>query len=136
MALAADIIGDRWTLLILREAFYGVQRYDDMREDLAAPRSMLSNRLTRLVEQGLMCRQPYRESGDRERHAYVLTNSGRALALTMMALTQWGEAWLIGARAPVEVIDSRTGEALHVAVVHEDGTPADITNARLQKRLP
>lgn len=133
MALAAEIVGDRWTLLILREAFYGVQRYDDMRADLAAPRSMLSNRLALLVEKELMARRAYREPGDRERHAYVLTESGRALALTLMALTQWGETWVLGHPAPVKVIDSTTGETLRVALVNEKGVEKDPSNARLAR---
>lgn len=134
MALAAEIVGDRWTLLILREAFYGVQRYDDMRADLAAPRSMLSNRLALLVGKGLMTRRAYREPGDRERHAYVLTESGRALALTLMALTQWGETWVLGHPAPVAVIDNATGQTLRVALMNEDGTETDPARAKLIRR--
>lgn len=134
MALAAEIIGDRWTLLILREAFYGVSRYDDMRADLDAPRSMLSDRLARLVENGLMTRRAYREPGDRERHAYVLTEAGRALALTLVALTQWGEKWVIGRPAPVKLVDRATGKALRAALLDKDGTEADIARARLVKR--
>lgn len=134
MALAAGIIGDRWTLLILREAFHGVQRYDDMRADLGAPRSMLSDRLARLVENGLMMRRAYREPGDRERHAYVLTEAGRALALTLMAMTQWGETWVLGRPAPVKLVDGATGETLHVALVNRKGAPADIGKARLARR--
>lgn len=134
MALAAEIVGDRWILLILREAFYGVQRYDDMRADLGAPRSMLSDRLARLVEKGLMSRRAYREPGDRERHAYTLTESGRGLALTLMALTQWGETWVIGRPAPVEVVDATTGEALRVALVNKGGAPVDAGQARLVRR--
>ncbi|TKT75103.1 helix-turn-helix transcriptional regulator [Aquamicrobium sp. LC103] len=134
MALAAEMVGDRWTLLILREAFYGVQRYDDMRADLGAPRSMLSDRLARLVEQGIMTRRAYREPGDRERHAYVLTESGRALALTLSALTQWGEAYILGRPAPVEIVDGSTGGALRVALVDEAGIPVEPAKARLSRR--
>ena len=134
MALAADVIGDRWTLLILREAFYGVSRYDDMRADLGAPRSMLSDRLARMVENGLLARRAYREPGDRERHAYVLTDAGRALALTFVALTQWGERWVIGRPAPVKLVDRTTGKALRATLVDRDGTEADIASAKLVKR--
>ena len=88
MAKDTDILADRWTLLILREALYGVQRYDDMRADLQAPRSMLTDRLSKLVEQGLMKRQTYQEPGSRARQAYVLTSMGQELALTLLALSQ------------------------------------------------
>lgn len=134
MALAADIIGDRWTLLILREAFYGVQRYDDMRLDLDAPRSMLSARLARLVAQGLMERRAYREPGDRVRHAYGLTAAGRDLALTLSALTQWGEAHVLNGPAPVGLVDRRTGRPLRVALVDEAGRAVDAAEARLAPR--
>lgn len=134
MALAAEILGDRWTLLILREAFYGVQRYDDMRADLDAPRSMLSDRLAKLVAAGIMKRCAYQEPGDRERHAYALTASGRALALTLSALTQWGEAHILGKPAPVGIVDVSTGDELHVALVNSAGTPVELGKARLAKR--
>ena len=134
MALAAEILGDRWTLLILREAFYGVQRYDDMRADLGAPRSMLTDRLGRLVERGLMTRRPYREPGSRTRDAYVLTERGRGLALTLLALTQWGEEHVIGGRAPVEIVERETGRPLRVDLIDEDGRIVDLSAATLAKR--
>lgn len=134
MALAAEILGDRWTLLILREAFYGVQRYDDMRADLGAPRSMLTDRLGKLVDRGLMERRPYREPGARTRDAYALTEAGRALALTLLALTQWGEAHVVRARAPIEIIDRETGEPLRVALVDAKGKVADLKKAAIALR--
>ncbi len=134
MALAAEILGDRWTLLILREAFYGVERYDDMREDLAAPRSMLSDRLGKMVENGLMSRRPYREHGMRARNAYVLTDAGRDLALTLMALTQWGEKYALKDEAPISVQDQRTGQDLRVGLINQDGTEVDIKDARIRLR--
>lgn len=134
LALAAEILGDRWTLLILREAFYGVQRYDDMRADLGAPRSMLTDRLGKLVERGLMTRRPYREPGSRTRDAYVLTEAGRALALTLLALTQWGEAHVLQGPAPVEIFETATGRPLRVELVDEDGQVVDLRAAGLRKR--
>ncbi len=134
MALSAEIIGDRWTLLILREAFYGVQRYDDMREDLNAPRSMLTDRLARLVEHGLLEKAPYQEPGSRTRFAYRLTSAGRDLALVFLALTQWGEVHASGKEAPVMVVDRATGRPLRVELVNEDGETAPLQQATLVKR--
>lgn len=134
MALAAEILGDRWTLLILREAFYGVQRYDDMLADLGAPRSMLTDRLGKLVAHGLMTRRPYQEPGARTRHAYVLTDAGMSLALTLLALTQWGEEHILNAPAPVEIIDKTSGHPLRVALVNEVGEITDLRSARLSLR--
>lgn len=132
MALAANILGDRWTLLILREAFYGVVRYDDMRLDLDAPRSMLSDRLAKMVDSGLMERRSYQPAGERSRKAYVLTSAGRDLALTFMALSQWGEAHVLGREAPVSLIDKETGDELRVGLVGSDGRLVDVRRAQLQ----
>ncbi len=118
--MAADLVGDRWTLLILREALYGVQRYDDLRADLQAPRSVLTQRLKRLVEHGIMMRQPYRDSGSRTRQAYVLTKVGRQLALPLLALMQWGDDHIRSDAVPISICDSQTGKVLKVALVTED----------------
>lgn len=134
MALAAEILGDSWTLLILREAFYGVQRYDDMRADLDAPRSMLTNRLGKLVECGLMSRSPYQEDGSRTRDAYVLTEAGRALALTLIAMKQWGERYILGGPAPVAIVDRSTGRELHVGLMNENDKAVALSSATLSIR--
>jgi DNA-binding HxlR family transcriptional regulator len=134
MALAAEILGDRWTLLILREAFYGVQRYDDMRADLDAPRSMLTDRLGKMVERGLMDRRPYQEEGSRTRDAYVLTEAGRALALTLMAMTQWGERYILEGPAPVAIVNRSTGRELHVGLTNEEGETVALSSAALSLR--
>jgi DNA-binding HxlR family transcriptional regulator len=134
MALAAELLGDRWTLLILREAFYGVQRYDDMRSDLGAPRSMLTNRLAKLVDLGLMARRPYQEPGERVRYAYVLTPAGGDLATTFIALTQWGEKHVLRERAPVEALEHATGQSLRAELVNEQGDVVDARNAVLARR--
>lgn len=134
MALAAEILGDRWTLLILREAFYGVQRYDDMREDLGVPRSMLTDRLAKMVAQGLMARQPYQEPGARVRYAYVLTDMGKELALTLMALYQWGEAHALQEASPIEMRDKASGKSVHVALLTEDGEPVELKNVEMSLR--
>lgn len=120
MASAAEILGDRWTLLILREAFYGVQRYDDMLKDLEAPRSMLTDRLRKLVDRGLMQRRPYQEPGDRMRHAYALTDAGKALAPVFIAMTQWGEEHVLKRPAPVQVVDGQTALPLRTVLVDSE----------------
>lgn len=133
MALAAEIIGDRWTLLILREAFYGVQRYDDMLADLGAPRSMLTDRLRKLVDCQLLQRRAYQEPGERKRYAYVLTEKGQGLALTLLALTQWGEEYVLDGNAPVKVVDKNTGQKLCVKLVDEAGQLVELNTAVLAK---
>ena len=128
MAAATEIIGDRWSLLVLREAFYGVVRYDDMLADLGISRSILSDRLTKLVTGGLLEKQPYREANDRERMAYVLTARGREFAVVMLALLQWGNAEIKG--GPRFVIAKRSGGGeVSVGLIDSGGkavSPKDI----------
>jgi DNA-binding HxlR family transcriptional regulator len=87
LAKALELVGERWTLLILRDCFFGVRRFSDFLTHLDMSKAVLSQRLSRLVESGLLERAP---SGGREE--YVLTESGRALWPALYALTQWGEA--------------------------------------------
>lgn len=134
MAMAAEVLGDKWTLLILREAFYGVQRYDDMRMDTGAPRSMLTDRLNKLVKNGIMKRQPYQEKGDRVRNAYALTKKGRNLAHVLMAMTQWGEEFILEGKAPVELLDKETGRPLKLTFVDDQGNVVDKNTATLRPR--
>ena len=132
MALAVNLLGDRWTMLILRETFYGVQRYDDIRADLDAPRSVLTDRLNKMVNHGLLEKQPYQEPGSRMRHAYVLTKSGRELALTLIALTQWGEDHILNGSAPMNVVERKTGEKLTVNLTTASGKVVGLTETAIQ----
>ncbi|MEO1038405.1 MAG: helix-turn-helix domain-containing protein [Pseudomonadota bacterium] len=134
MALAADVLGDRWTLLILREAFYGVTRFDDMQADLCAPRSALADRLRRLVDAGLLKKTPYREPGSRARDAYLLSERGRDLAPTFLALTAWGEKHITRQPAPVDIRDSETGARLRVELLDDQGFVVPLRRARLRLR--
>src|SRR5260221_4085820 len=76
---ALAIVGEKWTFLVLREAFNGVRRFDDIRRRTEAPRQILSDRLARLVGQDLLRKVPYREAGQRARSEYRLTEKGLAL---------------------------------------------------------
>ncbi len=116
LVYASALMGDRWSLLILREAFYGVTRFDDLQADLGAPRQALADRLTRLVAAGVLARRAYREPGQRARHDYVLTDSGRALAPAFVALMQWGEAQA-GLAPALMLIDAETGAPVSPAFV-------------------
>jgi DNA-binding HxlR family transcriptional regulator len=85
------MIGEKWTFLVLREAFNGVRRFDDMRRRTHAPRQVLSDRLGRLVRDGLLRKVPYQERGQRSRHEYRLTSKGLDLYPVLVALMQWGD---------------------------------------------
>ena len=94
VAQALEIIGEWWTLLILRDCFLGVRRFDDFVDRLGISRNILTSRLETLVESGLLERRPYDEA--RGRYDYVLTDKGRALWPVLVALRQWGDEWLLG----------------------------------------
>ncbi|BCI90302.1 putative HTH-type transcriptional regulator [Mycobacterium kansasii] len=89
---ALELVGERWTLLILREAFFGVQRFGQLARNLNIPRPTLSSRLRMLVDVGLLDRVPY--SRDPERHEYRLTEAGRELFAAIVVLMRWGDEHL------------------------------------------
>ena len=121
---AFGLIGDRWTLVILRSALYGVRRFDDFQTELEIPRSVLSHRLAGLVELGIMERREYREDGQRARIEYPLTDMGRALGLPFMAMTEWSDHWIGKDTSPLTLRSKTTGQRLRVAMVDEAGKPA------------
>jgi DNA-binding HxlR family transcriptional regulator len=121
---AFGLIGDRWTLVILRSALYGVRRFDDFQIELEIPRSVLSNRLASLVELGIMERREYREDGQRARIEYPLTEMGRALGLPFMAMTEWSDHWIGKDTSPLTLRSKTSGQRLRVALIDEAGKPA------------
>ena len=99
---ALSLVGERWTLLILREAFFGVRRYGQLARNLSIPRPTLSSRLRTLVEAGLLERVAY--SRDPDRYEYRLTGAGRDLFGAIVALMRWGDAHLAGPEGPPIVL--------------------------------
>ena len=95
VAQSLEVIGEWWTLLILRDSFLGIRRFDDFVERLGIARNVLANRLETLIEAGVLERRPYDEA--RGRYDYLLTDKGRALWPVMTALRQWGDEWILGA---------------------------------------
>ncbi len=90
MARTAAVVGDAWTVLVLRDLFNGVRRFDDLAAHLGIARNVLTRRLATLVEEGVVERVPYREPGSRERHEYRLTAAGRDLRPVILAMLTWG----------------------------------------------
>lgn len=136
LARAIDVIGDRWSLLILRSALYGVRRFDDFQTELGCPRTVLSGRLKHLAEANLLSKMPYREPGKRARSEYVLTEQGADLLPVLIALTQWGDRWLSdGAPPPISFADGQSKSAAHIAFVDEDGRkiPDERVRAKLRR---
>lgn len=117
-----DIVGERWTLLVLREAFYGARRFEEFLAGVGCSRPILSERLRTLVKHGLLTRNPYREPGQRGRHEYRLTAKGLDLLPTLVALMQWGDRWEADAAGPAVLITHRDcGEAVDAVLTCRDG---------------
>jgi len=127
IARATDLIGDWWTPLVMREAFYGRRRFDEFQSTLEIPRAVLTARLKRLCEEGMLQRVEYQQSPPR--YEYRLTDKGRAFWDVLAAMFRWGSDWMwpdgdgptvvlkdreTGAEVRPRVVDENTGEALDV----------------------
>lgn len=130
IARSLGVLGERWTFLVLREAFWGVTRFAQFRERLGVAPDVLADRLATLVDYGVLARRPYQEPGTRVRDEYLLTPAGRELQVVLGALQQWGDEHLPRAEGPSVVRRHRhTGRPLSVGYVDEDGRavdPADV----------
>jgi DNA-binding HxlR family transcriptional regulator len=98
IARALEVLGDRWTILVIRDAFLGLRRFDDFQRDLGIARNVLTDRLTRLVEEGILERRRYQERP--ERFEYRLTAKGRDLWPITMTLLSWGDRYYASAGPP------------------------------------
>src|SRR5437763_10368118 len=114
IARTLSVISTRSAFLILREAFYGTTRFADFSERAGLSEPVASARLRELVEEGLLEREPYREPGQRTRHAYRLTGKGADLLPALVALMQWGDRWLDDRGGPVELRHRDCGEPVTV----------------------
>jgi DNA-binding HxlR family transcriptional regulator len=110
IAKTLEIVGDRWTMLIIREAFWGTRRFDDFQRNLGIARTVLTDRLGRLVAEGLLRKERYQEHP--ERFAYRLTEKGIDLWPVLMALLAWGDRHAMEGPPPVVVVHRDCGGAL------------------------
>jgi len=141
LARTLTVVGEKWTLLVLREAFYGVRRFADFQANLGIARNLLGARLSTLAAHGVLERATYREPGARSRQEYRLTDKGRELFLALIALLQWGDKYLADPAGPAVVIRHHDcGEPVHAvrecAAGHHprdagDAYPTPGTGARL-----
>ena len=111
IARALEALGDWWTLLIVRDAFFGVRRFGDFEANLGIAKNILSDRLAHLVEHGIFARQAVGESG--QRFEYRLTEKGEALLPLLTALRDWSDEWVFGrGHEPVVVKDRKSGRRI------------------------
>jgi DNA-binding HxlR family transcriptional regulator len=125
IARSLSVLGERWTLLVLREAFSGTTRFGAFKDALGVAPDVLADRLRTLVEAGVLDRVDYQEVGSRARAEYVLTPAGRELHVVLGALQQWGDDHLPHSRNPtMERRHRRSGRPLRVAFVDDRGRRA------------
>jgi DNA-binding HxlR family transcriptional regulator len=101
LARALSAVGDRWTLLVLRDAFMGVCRFEDFEKSLKIARRVLSERLVSLIEEGILTKWPYQERP--LRHEYRLTEKGFTLYPVILSLVHWGDVYYAGKKGPPTV---------------------------------
>lgn len=136
-----DVIGEKWTVLVLREAFNGVRRFDQIRDHVGVSDPVLSDRLRKLVTAGVLEVRPYREQGQRTRKEYRLTGKGLDLYPVMISLLKWGDEHCTGPEGPpLEVRHRDCGEPVSAVVEcaagHAISSPRDaVTSAGESARL-
>src|SRR3954468_12902437 len=120
IARALEVVGERWTLLIVRDAFLGLSRFEQFQESLGIARNVLTDRLNRLVEEGILERVRYSERP--ERYEYRLTDKGRDLNIALTGLRQWGDRYL--SDKPPRVLRRKADRKPVVAALVPKGTAA------------
>lgn len=112
-----DVVGEKWSMIVLREAFNGVRRFDQIRDHVGVSDPVLADRLRKLVNAGVLEATPYREPGRRTRNEYRLTARGLDLYPVMISLLQWGDRHRSGPEGPpLEVSHRGCGEPLRAVV--------------------
>jgi DNA-binding HxlR family transcriptional regulator len=122
IASALAVVGEKWTFLVLREAFNGVRRFDDIRRRTRAPRQVLSDRLARLVDEDLLRKVSYRQPGERTRSEYRLTERGLDLFPVIVALLEWGNKHASTPEGPtVELTHRDCGSPVRLQLTCDEG---------------
>ena len=135
IARVTELLADRWTPLVLRDVMAGITRFDDLQGELRISRAVLSQRLTRLVDAGLLQREQYETRPPR--FEYRLTDSGAAAWNVLAAMWAFGEAhlWADNEQPPAELAFRDTGETVRPRVVdHTTGRPVEYANIRMRRR--
>ncbi len=129
IARTLEVVGERWSLLVVREAFRGRTRFAEFRDALGIASDVLTARLRTLVEAGILERRPYQDAGARERYSYHLTPAGVDLRLVLGALQQWGDVHRPSGFGPAAILRStRDGGTARVAFVDGDDRAVPVTD--------
>ncbi len=126
IAHGLEVLGDRWTLLVMRNALRGATRFSEFQSALGIPRDILAARLATLVAGGALAKQGYRAPGERSRDEYVVTDAGRELLVILSALGEWGARHTaIDGEVSIRFADAETGETVGARLVTAAGRVVD-----------
>ncbi|HEX9259351.1 MAG TPA: winged helix-turn-helix transcriptional regulator [Acidimicrobiales bacterium] len=118
VAGSLDLLGDRWSMLVVRDVMNGVRRFDDLVGRLGVSRATLADRLRRLVEAGILVPVPYQTEGGRTREEYRLTAKGWELRNVLIALREWGDRYVLGDDdARLRLVDRESGHEVRLRLV-------------------
>lgn len=131
IAQTLEVVGEWWSLMVVREVFFGRRRFEEMHADLGIARNTLTNRLTRLVEEGILERRSYSESG--RRAEYHLTPAGRDLYRVFVAMMEWGDRWRPRPDGPSTVMVHACGQQTTPTLVCDHcGEPVTTETLRMR----
>jgi len=133
IARSVDLLGDHWNLLLIRDACLGVRRFDDFQRSLGIGRNILTSRLNRLVDEGLLSRVEYQQNPPR--HEYRLTQKGREVYPILAAMAAWGDRWLTGPEgSPLVLHHTACDHDMHAVVTcSECSEPLDVREVRARR---
>jgi DNA-binding HxlR family transcriptional regulator len=139
IARTTDLMGDWWTPMVLREIAYGMRRFEQIQERLDCSRATLTERLTRLVDEGLLDKSPYQSNPPR--YEYSFTPKGLAFFDVLAAMWRFGEDWLFPANekhpsgASIEMINAKTGAVINAQVVDANtGQPINLATLKVRRK--
>ncbi|PJF04263.1 winged helix-turn-helix transcriptional regulator [Acinetobacter seifertii] len=127
-----EILNDRWTILLLREAFYGVTKFNDFLENTGISKQVLTDRLKHLVQLEIFELSIYKEVGLRERKEYLLTKKGKSLNIVLLAMLESGGNFIEEGKDVVKVFDKSTDEELKLKLVDSSNQVVDLNNLELK----
>ena len=136
LARALEIVSTRSAFLLLREAFYGTERFDDFANRVGISDPVTAARLKELVGHGLLVREPYQEPGQRTRYAYRLSEMGADLFPALAALMQWGDRWLAEDDGPVQLRHHDCGAPVRAQLRCEHGHEVGSGEIEMTRRAP
>lgn len=119
---AMRALGDKWTLLIIRECFWGFRRFDDFQNNLNISKSVLTKKLNQLIAQELLEKRSYKEEGQRTRYEYTFTQKGKDLTKIILSFLDWGNKYLVNeGETTIKVVDKTTQKDVNIDILDNSG---------------